>query len=265
VPLNSNINLSALVVSTQDINLEDNLVNLADFVVGSFDPNDKTVDPVNITPEMREKGKRLVYNIRFQNTGTLATTFVIISDTLTAELDLNSVQFIASSHPCTWRIVSERVIEFSFLSLSLPPAQDNEIGSHGFVQFSIATSKTLEINESVRNKASIFFDYNEPIITNYAESTVRISNTDSSDDLKFNLMPNPVQNEIFIEWQQSIQGKIKAQLFNEIGQICGEISLIQSANRQLVFNVKSLPVGVYTMMILNEKGNSGSAKVVVIR
>lgn len=41
-------------------------------------------------------------------------------------------------------------------------------GSHGFAAFSVWPEKGLQIGDSISNKASIYFDFNEAIVTNEA-------------------------------------------------------------------------------------------------
>ncbi|MBL0238184.1 MAG: hypothetical protein IPQ02_16730 [Saprospiraceae bacterium] len=56
-------------------------------------------------------------------------------------------------------------LEVYFKNIFLPDSSVNEIASHGFVQFAIRPNATNE-PFTLRNKASIYFDYNTPVLTN---------------------------------------------------------------------------------------------------
>jgi hypothetical protein len=57
----------------------------------------------------------------------------------------------------------------------LPDSNVNLIASNGFVNFRIKPVSSVVLNTVIPNKGAIYFDYNEPIITNTATTT--ISNT----------------------------------------------------------------------------------------
>ncbi|MBC7774977.1 MAG: hypothetical protein H7246_06010 [Phycisphaerae bacterium] len=201
------VHLSAEAASTlTDISPLDNIFNLEAAVVGSYDPNDKAVSPLNIPPLVALDGGQLTYTIRFQNTGTFPTAFVILRDTLSERLDLGSVRMLAASHPFTWGIHG-RELTFRFDPLLLPPAQDDEIGSHGFVQFSVEMKPGAMLGDIVRNTAQIYFDYNLPIVTNTVETIVKeaVSSYSLPDDVPTLLRayPNPTRGEVWLDWSKS--------------------------------------------------------------
>ncbi|MEP7170039.1 MAG: hypothetical protein ABI855_11765, partial [Bacteroidota bacterium] len=77
-----------------------NYDTLINWVACSNDPNDKTVDPAGIGPNhLTLMNEKLKYTIRFQNTGTDTAFKVVIFDTLSAALDINTFEVLNSSHP----------------------------------------------------------------------------------------------------------------------------------------------------------------------
>jgi len=44
----------------------------------------------------------------------------------------------------------------------------NEAASHGFLMFKISQKETNQTNDLIQNEAAIYFDYNQPVITNKA-------------------------------------------------------------------------------------------------
>lgn len=140
---------------------------------GSYDPNDKLATPQLTTTQVAE-GQFINYTIRFQNTGTDTAFTVVIADTLNSLLQANTFEMLGSSHTCK-TIIQDNKIYFEFRNILLPDSTTNLIGSNGFVNFRIKPISSVALNTSIPNKAAIYFDYNEPIITNTASTL--ISNT----------------------------------------------------------------------------------------
>jgi uncharacterized repeat protein (TIGR01451 family) len=140
---------------------------------GSYDPNDKLATPQLTTTQVAE-GQFINYTIRFQNTGTDTAFTVVIADTLNSLLQANTFEMLGSSHNCK-TIIQDNKIYFEFRNILLPDSTTNLIGSNGFVNFRIKPISSVALNTSIPNKAAIYFDYNEPIITNTASTL--ISNT----------------------------------------------------------------------------------------
>ncbi len=151
---------------------EDNFFSEASLIRGSFDPNDKVVSPAVLSSAMLPQRPPITYTIRFQNTGTSAATHVRILDTLALNFDASALQILASSHPMTWQL-NGRVLTFLFENIQLPDSIADEPGSHGFVQFSLRPGQSVQTGEVLRNQAAIYFDFNEPIFTAYAELPVQ--------------------------------------------------------------------------------------------
>jgi len=140
---------------------------------GSYDPNEKLGYPVGVGFEKDiEPGTELTYDVHFQNTGTDTAFFVVIRDTLTEALDLRTLHLGASSHNYVASIDTNRVLTFRFDDILLPDSTTNLIESQGVVQFRIRHKETLIRGDRFQNKAAIYFDYNEPIITNYSQHRI---------------------------------------------------------------------------------------------
>jgi hypothetical protein len=145
---------------------QNNTYTLHQTVIGSYDPNDKLVTPsiIDLLDMDSTATEWLEYTIRFQNTGTAEAIFVRVLDTLSQALDLTSFQFIAASHPTEIIFHDDHVIEWFFDNIMLPDSFSNEPGSHGFIQFRIRT-QALSAPFNLENSASIYFDFNAPVIT----------------------------------------------------------------------------------------------------
>ena len=161
-----------------DAHPANNVYTLNEIVNGSFDPNDISVEPSgNITSEEVANEDSLTYTIRFQNTGTDTAFTVKILDTLSSKLNPESLEILSSSHDYSYEIDENGVAEFTFNYILLPDSTTNEPDSHGFIQYSIKPKNNLMIGDSIKNTAYIYFDFNEPVVTNTVNTFVGIRNT----------------------------------------------------------------------------------------
>ena len=142
-------------------------------VTGSFDPNDKTGYPLGVSDSNYiAPNQDLQYVIRFQNTGTDTAFTVVITDTLSMDLNIFSVSPGHASHSYTFRMYGPRVLEWTFDNILLPDSNTNEPESHGFVVFKVAQNSNLLNGTRIQNAADIYFDFNAPVITNQTSHLV---------------------------------------------------------------------------------------------
>jgi hypothetical protein len=134
---------------------------------GSYDPNDKLLhnprpDSVNT---VRPGEYVFDYTIRFQNTGTDTAFTVEIRDTFDLDFEPLGFRTVAASHPFTCEMSTEGHMTWRFENILLPDSTTNEPASHGYVRFQIP-SEALTDGSNVTNNASIYFDFNPPVLTN---------------------------------------------------------------------------------------------------
>jgi uncharacterized repeat protein (TIGR01451 family) len=140
-------------------------------IIDSFDPNDKMATPQGITENRYVKpDTRLEYRIRFQNTGTDTAYTVVVVDTLSPLMDISTFRMGSTSHNYDLQVSGEGspVLTWTFNDIDLPDSTENEPESHGFIKFGIAPLAGHPDGTIVRNEANIYFDFNEPILTNNA-------------------------------------------------------------------------------------------------
>ena len=145
------------------------------YVASSFDPNDKTATP-KLSPSQVAAGKYIDYVIRYQNTGNASADHVVITDTLSSQLQANTLEMVSTSHSTKTTIIGNAV-SFEMHNIKLPASSANEPKSHGFIRFRIKPKATLVLGDSVKNKAAIYFDYNSPVITNTAVTKIKNEST----------------------------------------------------------------------------------------
>ncbi|MGB0423752.1 MAG: DUF7619 domain-containing protein, partial [Flavobacteriales bacterium] len=164
----------------------------------SYDPNDKQVFPNGYAePHYILNDTQLEYLIRFQNTGNAPASNVLISDTLDANLNLETFALVAHSHSVQVTLKQDlRVVEFLFENIMLPDSTSNEAESHGLVSFLINPHTELTPGTELNNTGNIFFDNNPPIITNTTWNTIYECTNELADVEPFENMLCP--SELFV-------------------------------------------------------------------
>ena len=158
---------ASLAVQNPDADPGNNTASLNTTVTASLDPNDKlarTSSQGSNENYYLDLDAWIDYTIRFQNTGTDTAFNVVITDTLPPTLDPTSLLVGASSHPMSWSISGPGVLRFHFPDILLPDSTTDEPKSHGLVTFRIMP-QVLTPGTVIENEAGIYFDFNDPVIT----------------------------------------------------------------------------------------------------
>lgn len=242
-----------------DFTPADNHQSWAITVQGSFDPNDKQVSPGDTEYGGRifEQDSVLRYTIRFQNTGNYPATTVEIRDTLDdATLDVRSIQLGATSHPYYLNLLFEgrNVLIFRFENINLPDSMASPEMSRGFVGFSIKRKPGLPIGTVIRNRAAIYFDFNAPVITNWAESilTAPVGTAAARDKKpKLLLSPNPTTGVFSVELSDTPSPETLLRVLSLTGQVVSE-TRIEPGSRRFMLDAGGLPAGLYVMQAISE-------------
>ena len=225
----------------------DNTFTLPQTVVNSLDPNDKIcLEGATISPAM--VGQYVHYMIRFENTGTYNAENVVLADLIdAAKFDISSLQMVGSSHNCYTRIAGNKV-EFIFENMNLP---FDDANNDGWVVFKIKTLPSLLLNSTFSNTANIFFDYNAPIVTNTAMTTIaQLSNTDFDVSGIVTITPNPVKSFITLNTNGMVQLS-SACIYNTLGQ-----QVLTVTNPLNSIDVSQLKSGSYLIRFTSDLGVS---------
>lgn len=140
-------------------------------VNGSYDPNAIEATP-SLTPQQVALGKYIDYTIHFENIGNDTAINIVVKDTLSSLLQANTLQIITASHPCKLTVVGNK-IKVEFKNINLLYTSLNALKSSGFVKFKIKPLSTVTLGTAIPNKASIYFDFNAPIVTNIAITIIK--------------------------------------------------------------------------------------------
>ena len=268
VPLNLSLtyylqNDFAITPTVGDCDSSNNQFHTNDLVTGSFDPNEKRVEPAG---KILEGDSILTYTIGFQNTGTDSTHFIIVKDTLSPSLNAATVRNIASSHPYSeFTISGQGILTWVFNPLRLVDSFTNEPGSHGFVKFTVKKKNNMPVGSIISNTAHIYFDYNTPVVTNTVADTISepnfISPVRSDDGLSVKAFPNPFGHSTNI-LVNGLQGNFDFELYDVTGRLRNKFSSIET--NQFILQRDELSSGIYFYRITSmNKKQSGFGKLVV--
>ena len=250
-PLNGNDVLTFTAVATiaQDEVATNNEATLEQTVVNSFDPNDKICLGGDYV-RSEQVGDYMYYRIRFENLGTASAQNIKVTDIIdTTKFDIASLSPVDGSHPFTTRVIQGNQVEFMFNNIQLGFAADN---NDGYLVFKIRSLNSLAEGAVLENTASIYFDYNLPIVTNTSVVTVQTTlHTESFETLELVLYPVPASNMVFISNPKHFNVQ-SVTVYNLLGQ-----SVLENVTPgpQGDVNVSTLATGSYVMRVRTELGD----------
>ena len=214
---------------------------------GSYDPNDKTIFVSGIENKSNiQKDDEIEYRIRFQNTGTDTAYTVRLEDKLSDKFDITSIKLTDYSHACTWK-VENSILIVAFEDINLVDSFTNSLGSNGFITFTIKLKETIKINDEIRNRASIFFDFNDPIITNEVIKTfgAYVGTIDPKEQAQkskiLSFVPNPTSGNFRVILSDHNELN-ELSIFNTSGQW---VKTIRNHKPSEEIDVRDLPSGAY--------------------
>jgi hypothetical protein len=222
--INSNAHIEPYLT---DNNPNNNSSNWNVFTIGSFDPNDILVNRSDFTTTELSASPWLEYIIRFQNTGNdTAFTVKILNPIDTFKLNISTIEFVNASHPVNLSWINyQRNMEFKFENILLVDSNTNEPLSHGFVHYRIQPKTNLSAGDSITNFAAIYFDFNEPVITNTAKTIIVLPTGlawATPTRGKLHVFPNPTENTLNISGIQLENGKAQLRLTDIYGKLIFE-------------------------------------------
>ncbi|MBL7916578.1 MAG: T9SS type A sorting domain-containing protein [Bacteroidia bacterium] len=235
-------------------------------VTGSFDPNDILVSDETLTTTQLAGQPFLEYIIRFQNTGNdTAFTVNILNPIDVKKFNLNSFEFVNASHnvELNWRSW-ENNMEFKFNNILLPDSNINELLSHGYVRYRIQPKTNLVAGNFINNNAGIYFDFNDPVLTNTAVTNIVLPTglQTLSDKYDYAIYPNPTSGATFIDVSASQSAQAEVTLLTMQGKLISlENHQLKAGPNKLDLKTAELSSGIYLVRMVID-GNSVEKKLV---
>lgn len=233
-----------------------NTDTLTPTVLTSYDPNFKEVSVEKIEFTQLSTIAPLKYTVHFQNTGTAPAIKVVVRDTLDNNLDISTLQMLTYSHAAEFSlnvVNGYQILTITYNNIQLPDSGTNELASHGFFKYEVKAKTNLNIGDFIRNRASIYFDFNAPVLTNTTETQVVKTNGTSGfispSQANISIYPNPTKDKLFID-SKSTQYKY-LEVRNVLGQIMFEKTNFSQSTE---VNVNNWQSGIYFLKINTEKG-----------
>jgi hypothetical protein len=229
----------------------------------SFDPNDKQVSPVGIGPDgLISENMDLTYTIRFQNTGTFPATFINIKDVIDSDLDLYSFRLLTSSHPVQVSFNEGSEVEFFFNQINLPDSASDPLGSCGFVRYVISPKLGTLPNTVIENTAHIYFDFNEPVITNTTLNTITefVSVQSLPENSTLSLYPNPNNGQFALTLWADAGTVQQVTVFDLMGR-----PVFRTTTNTQRLDLGDMPAGHYVAVVNTDRGVFNRKFVVVGR
>lgn len=209
-------------------------------LVYSYDPNEKLSTPSGL---VSKSPKNILYTIHFQNTGTDYAKEVRIEDELDPNLLPSSLKQLEASHSNLKISIQNNKVIWEFKDINLLPQATDEYASRGFVTFEVSLQRDLAIGETLKNKASIYFDKNLPIVTNEAivakDSTVSVITHFKNNNLA--IYPNPTDDKLVIENKNS--HPVDLIIYSILGNVISQYEI--RANAVLEISLLNLSAGMY--------------------
>lgn len=241
-----------------DLNPANNTSCYSRMVTGSFDPNDKSVSPTGTGPNgnIMVSETELTYLIRFQNTGNGPAVNIVVKDSISSNLDISTFQMLNASHAYAVDILPGNVLRWKFDNIMLIDSNANEPASHGYIQYRIKRNAINTIGTQIKNTAYIYFDFNDPVITNTTLNTLAAPTSImdiSKNESDWLVYPNPSNGTLYLINNTNAQEESQIQIVNAMGQTVYTETI--SSNRKTI-DLSKLNNGVYFVKISSDTHNS---------
>lgn len=217
--------------------------------VGSYDPNEKRVfNEAGFETGQVDKGEYIYYNIRFQNTGTDTAFSVRITDQLSPILDYKTLEMLSASHPFSWLLTDGPELSIIFENILLPDSNVNEPASHGYVKFRIKPFPEMDYGTSIQNTAAIYFDFNEPVLTNTVATVILpvVKTTELKKRIEFDIYPNPANSVIHLTLSEEASKQTDACV---IVDVLGRPVIQVNGHSDKAILVSHLAPGAYSLIL----------------
>ncbi len=227
--------------------------------IGAYDPNDKQGFPTGYGPDgYIRPGTEMRYLIRFQNTGTDTAFNVVIRDTLADWFDPQTARPGTASHAYTFEIEPGNVLVFDFENILLPDSNVNLEASNGYVEYRIKPKADVPLETDLLNRAAIYFDFNDPVITNttrhrLGENFIRVGFWQPAvPRYAIRVSPNPATAQAMVE----ILGAPPGELFRlSVYRSDGSLLLREETHHTFVLPCENWHPGVYYFRMEAENGS----------
>ena len=241
---------------TPETDYKNNSFTQSVIVGAAIDPNDKSVYPAGDI----QATQPLSYLIHYENIGSVPTTFINVEDLLDSNLDEGTLiisgggNYATSTRKLTWTD-----------NVQLDPGETRG------VSFMVYPKAGLPEGTQIKNKATIYFDYEPGLTTNeVVSSIIRFS----PDLLNVRVYPNPYK----LYDGNADTGDSRGIIFDQLTQdatirifnIAGELVRELSGTGKISWDArnssgKEVASGVYIYLVTGKNCKNATGKVAIVR
>lgn len=258
--------LASIDAACNDYNLLNNVDSLHQIVVGSWDPNNKLAYKTNHDSNTAyqwissiNSDQRIEYVINFQNTGSAPAVNVVIEDIISTDLDISTLEVLGASHSM-YTIINGNDVNFRFPNIYLPDSTNNEPESHGYVRFAIKAVNNLPAGHIISDDAAIYFDFNEPVITN--DAAVELLNVVGIDEVTnpshILVYPNPMDK--LVQFKNQNGKSFRLRITDAMGRTVADE---KSTSDIITIERGSLASGLYLYQVIESDNVTANGKLIV--
>ncbi len=228
--------------------------------LGQQPPNTMRGYPNGYRDTLISASTDLVYTVFFRNNTTDTLTRLVIRDTLPAAVIPTSVRMGTSSHPFSWEVYDGGILRITFDSLNLLP-NDGSAANQGFVTYTLSQKPNNPLGTVIPNRAAIFFDYQEPMLTNTVWREVgdfpEFIITSTFEPLaqkawSVKVYPNPLSEWAIFELQGTTVQVLRLEIIDAQGRIVQELTTAKEQSIRL--HKGRLTSGWYAYRLTDERG-----------
>ncbi len=242
--------------------------------VGSYDPNFKEVSPKGwdgvgmITTD----DSVLEYMVHFQNTGSYMAENVVVKDTLDPNLNWASLKPVYMSDKCVVKMDDNGHVTFTFNNIDLPASSSEPITSNAMFTYTVKLRPGLSLGTQIKNRGSIYFDFNAPILTNqtlntigWPEHTPSVAATANGNNT-FTIYPNPAQNTFNAIINIDNSGTYNLTVCDVTGKTdISKTLTLQKGSQNVTVDAARLAPGVYFVTLKGDDNKTQTQKLVILK
>ncbi|GAA4461947.1 hypothetical protein GCM10023093_07590 [Nemorincola caseinilytica] len=254
-----------------------NVAQHAAIVVASYDPNYKEVTPrgTGANGIIYANDTVLEYTVHFQNLGTWYAQDVVVLDTLDSDVDWTTLHPVYESAPCKISLYTagtQKVAKFTFNNINLPPQMFDDLRSNGMFTYTVRVNPGIAVGTQIRNRASIYFDYNEPVITNWTLNTLGstggpsvVNNTPQATANTLTVYPNPA-GDVFHVVVNTEKGGATTMIITDVTgkTMLNKTVTLAPGTQAIATDIRNFSAGIYFVNV-HVDGASYTQKLVVVK
>lgn len=229
----------------------------------SYDPNYELVNPIRDASNngIFATDVDLNYIVNFQNIGDGVCSIVRTENELDpAKYDLSTIEFLGASHENNSFELDGNKIVIRFPNINLLPQIVDEELSKGWFAFRVKRLASLPIGTIIENAAAIYFDYNDPVVTNYGTSTIiePLSNEiATAEKASFSIMPNPTASSAKLKVNLANDLDLQVQVYTINGELVSNIGsqFLEKGLHFINLDLANQATGTYFVRVQSAEGS----------